>query len=55
MNILHFIIGKARIYHKQRNCDHDWRIKGFGTMETSNFISITERCPKCKKQKTMHA
>ena len=36
-------------WYRQYKCDHDWRIKGFGTMSNPYFISRTRRCCICKK------
>ncbi len=36
-------------YFKQLNCEHDWRKKGFGTMNTQWFTSTAKRCCKCGK------
>ena len=43
------LLGVVFRWYKQRKCIHDWRNKGFGTME-HNYASTTERrCVKCKK------
>ena len=36
-------------WYKQYNCEHDWRKKGFGTMDTQWFNSEEKRCCVCKK------
>ena len=30
-------------------CSHDWRIKGFGTMDNIYLTATERRCCKCKK------
>lgn len=43
------MINNIKIFFKQFNCKHDWRIKGFGTINTQWFTGEERRCCKCKK------
>lgn len=48
-NVFYTLLSVVFRYYKQRKCIHDWKNKGFGTIE-HNYVSTTgRRCVKCKK------
>ena len=53
-NMFYTLVSVVFRWYTQLNCEHDWRQKGFGTME-HDFASTNEiRCAKCKKIKFSH-
>ena len=45
----HFKLYQSLTEIKKIECDHDWRIKGFGMFEDIEVKSTSKRCVKCKK------
>lgn len=48
-NIFYTLLSVVFQRDKQYKCSHEWRKKGFGTMEHDYARTTEKRCVKCKK------